>query len=155
MGARPVGVRVVIDTNVVVSTLVFESDRFTWLRAAWRTGEVVPVVSRETVAELMRVLAYPKFQLDEAEIAELLSDYLPFAEIAPGQIAPSQGAPEQLDEAMRVADPHDQPFVDLAVHAQVEVLVSGDAHLLALADKGDLRVMTPAKFRIWWTNRTG
>jgi len=31
----------------------------------------------------MRVLAYPKFQLDEAEIAELLSDYLPFAEIVP------------------------------------------------------------------------
>ena len=96
----------------------------------------------------MRVLAYPKFQLDEAEIAELLSDYLPFAEIVPGQVAP-----EQLGETLRVADSHDQPFVDLAVHARVEVLVSRDAHLLALADKGDLRVMAPAEFRTWWANR--
>lgn len=149
MGAGPVGrsqgrhrhERRGIDVGV-------PNDRFSWSRAAWRTGEVVPVVSRETVAELMRVLAYPKFQLDEAEIAELLSDYLPFAEIVPGQVAP-----EQLGETMRVADSHDQPFVDLAVHARVEVLVSRDAHLLALADKGDVRVMAPAEFRTWWANR--
>jgi len=146
--AASLGVRVVIDTNVVVSTLVFQGDRFNWLRTAWRTGGVVPVVSRETVAELLRVLTYPKFQLDAQEVAELLSDYLPFAEIVHGQVAP-----ERSDETMRVADPADQPFVDLAVRARVEVLVSGDAHVLALAGQAGLLVLAPAEFRSWWANR--
>jgi uncharacterized protein len=71
--------RIVFDTNVVVSTLVF-GRRLAWLRRAWASGSVVPVVCRETAEELIRVLAYPKFRLDQAERNALLQDYLPFAE---------------------------------------------------------------------------
>ena len=72
--------RAVFDTNIVISALVFGRSLF-WLRRAWASGTVVPVVCRETVAELLRVLAYPKFRLDAAERETLLADYLPFAEI--------------------------------------------------------------------------
>jgi hypothetical protein len=54
--------RAVFDTNVVVSALVF-GGRLRWLRAAWAAQAVTPVVCRETVTELLRVLAYPKFHL--------------------------------------------------------------------------------------------
>ncbi len=73
--------RVVLDTNVVISALVFGS-RLSWLRHACAAGTIRPIICRETVQELLRVLAYPKFGLDATERELLLGDYLPFAETA-------------------------------------------------------------------------
>lgn len=57
--------RVVFDTNVLVSALVFRS--LQWLVDAWQTKRVHPLVSKETVAELRRVLGYPKFGLSTGD----------------------------------------------------------------------------------------
>ena len=43
----------------------------------WQHGRCIPLVSQATAAELIRVLAYPKFKLSAAEREELLADYLP------------------------------------------------------------------------------
>ncbi len=114
------------DTNVVVSALVFAGGRSAWLRRAWAGGVLVPVVSRPTTQELLRVLAYPKFGLAPDDRAELLGEYLPFAESWPTEppLAPVQ-AP----------DPADQPFVDLRVASAAEAIVSGDVHLTLLAPR--------------------
>ena len=48
--------RAVFDTDVVLSALVF-GRRLRWLRRAWADGTVAPIVCRETVTELLRVLA--------------------------------------------------------------------------------------------------
>ena len=63
-GPRPIDspTRVVLDTSVVVSALVFEAGRLAWLRSAWRRERIKPLVSKSTVTELLRVLAYPKIQ---------------------------------------------------------------------------------------------
>ena len=118
--------RVVFDTNVVISALVF-SRRLAWLRHAWASGTVVPVVCRETVAELLRVLTYPKFRLTAAEREALLADYLPFAEIA---TLPEP--PPNLPMACRDRD--DAVFLHLAIASHADLLVSGDADLTVLAD---------------------
>ena len=55
--------RLVLDTNVLVSALQFLSGTVSWLRDAWQAQAVVPLASRDTTAELIRVLSYPKFQL--------------------------------------------------------------------------------------------
>jgi predicted nucleic acid-binding protein len=55
--------RVVLDTNVVVSALVFGTGRLAEMRIAWQGERLLPLVSKATVEELLRVLAYPKFQL--------------------------------------------------------------------------------------------
>ena len=73
--------RAVLDTNCVVSALLFAQGRLAWLRAAWGAGRIVPLVSRETTAELLRVLTYPKFRLAPAERQDLLAEFLPFAEV--------------------------------------------------------------------------
>lgn len=138
MGSQPVATRAVFDTNVVISALVFRAGRLSWLLPAWRTGELIPVVSRATVGELLKVLGYPKFQLARDEIDELLADYLPFAEAWPGPVM-SSGIP--------LADPDDAMFVDLALTAKVQLLVSGDGHLGSMGKVANLRVVTPEELR--------
>ena len=71
-------VRVVLDTNIVHSALVFGRGRAAQVREAWREGRCEPLVSKATVGELIRVLSYPKFKLDPQEQHELLGDYLPW-----------------------------------------------------------------------------
>ena len=54
--------RVVLDTNIVLSALVFGGGAAGRLRVAWQQGAVLPLASTATVQELVRVLAYPKFR---------------------------------------------------------------------------------------------
>ena len=77
--------RAVFDTNVVISALVF-GRRLVWLRHAWAAGSVIPIVCRETVAELLRVLTYPiqminverhAFGKEEVCSREVIDLYLP------------------------------------------------------------------------------
>ena len=70
--------RVVLDTNVVLSALVFGGGVAGLLRTAWQAGAFMPLVSTPTAHELVRVLAYPKFRLSAADREELLADYLPY-----------------------------------------------------------------------------
>ena len=115
--------RVVFDTNTVVSALLFEHGQLSWLRDQWRSGAVAALVSRPTIDELIRVLAYPKFDLDKTEIEALLADYLPFTNAV---TVPSQ------PQSPRCGDVNDQMFVDLAIQGQADILVTGDLVLLAM-----------------------
>ena len=72
--------RLVLDTNVLMSALVFQTSGAAWMRSAWQSYAIVPLVNRETVTELLRVLGYPKFALTEDEIQDLLTGYLPWCE---------------------------------------------------------------------------
>ena len=112
--------RAVFDTNVVVSALLFSSGSVAWLRDAWVGGSIVPVVGRDTLQELVRALAYPKFRLNLDDRDELLGDYIPYTQLTE--------TPEQHDTP-RCRDPHDQIFIDVAVSARADALVSGDRHL--------------------------
>jgi putative PIN family toxin of toxin-antitoxin system len=136
-----VTIRVVLDTNVLVPALLFENGRLAWLRHSWQTGAIRPVLTESSARELIRVLAYPKFQLTRPAIDQLLGDVLPWCETNAGPVEPCRH---------QVRDPKDQVFLDLALMAGVPVLVSGDADLLALKNQlHPLLILTPAEFRIW------
>lgn len=130
--------RVVLDTNVVSSALLFGSGRLSALRAQWQAARVLPLVSKSTVQELLRVLAYPKFRVNAAERDELLADYLPYAETVTATDALS-GLPE-------CRDPKDQMLLLLAQVGRADVLVTGDDDLLHLANNTALpfAICTPA-----------
>jgi putative PIN family toxin of toxin-antitoxin system len=117
--------RVVLDTNVVVTALVFGGGHGASVRAAWQGGQCVPLASTATVAELVRVLAYPKFRLRAADQAELLADYLPWVQVT------RIPAPPPRVPACR--DQDDLAFMHLAKAGRAKALVSGDKDLLALA----------------------
>jgi len=130
--------RVVLDTNVLVSALLFRAGTLSWIRAAWQTEVLQPLASPDTVTELARVLAYPKFRLDHADRETLLADYLPWCEI----VRPSG----DLD-IPECRDIHDRPFLLLARAATADALVTGDGDLLALAEVFPVPIMTPASLR--------
>ncbi len=118
-------VRVVLDTNVVLSALVFGSGAAGRVRRAWQQGVLLPLASSVTVQELVRVLAYPKFRLSQPDQDELLADYLPYTETV--------RIPQPPPKVPACRDVLDEPFMHLSVVGKAQVLVSGDRDLLAIA----------------------
>lgn len=119
--------RAVIDTNLVLSALVFAHGRLSPLRRAWQDGLCQPLVSSATAAELIRVLAYPKFKLSTEDRRELLADYLPYCTTV--------RMPTRLPATPDCRDKFDLPFLQLAVTGKADYLVTGDQDLLNLADQ--------------------
>jgi putative PIN family toxin of toxin-antitoxin system len=126
-------IRVVIDTNLLVSALVFGGN-MARLRFAWQGDRFIPLASKATVTELMRVLAYPKFKLTRTDQEDLLADYLPFCETVL--------MPEQLPVIPQCRDPFDEPFLILALVGCADYLVTGDHDLLCLADSFTCPIVT-------------
>lgn len=122
----------------MVSALVF-GRRLAWLRNAWASRLLVPVVSRQTTAELLRVLTYPKFRLTAADRTALLEDYLPYAEI----VAMPAEAPAT---PIQCRDRDDVVFLALAIIAQTP-LISGDADLSILKASAPIEVLSVAELR--------
>lgn len=118
-------VRVVLDTNVVLSALVFGGGAAGRVRRAWQQGALLPLASIATVQELVRVLAYQKFRLSQADQDELLADFLPYTETVRIPFLPP------FVPVCR--DVLDAPLMHLAVAGKAQVLVSGDRDLLAIA----------------------
>lgn len=131
--------RLVLDTNVLLSALLFRSAAMTWLRTAWQSETILPLVSRDTVSELLRVFAYPRFGLTAPDRDDLLADYLPWCETVTIPVPP----PVTPD----CRDPLDQPFLVLALAGRADALVTGDRDLLALADAFPVPILTPADMK--------
>lgn len=139
MGTVAVTRRLVLDTNMLVSALLFQNGHLAWLRRSWQSRRISPLLCRATTDELLRVLTYPKFRLDQNEIMALLGDLLLYAETVDQPMPPP--------EAHRCRDPDDQVFVDLLVATGADALVTGDSDLLAVAAQSDLPILTPAQLR--------
>jgi putative PIN family toxin of toxin-antitoxin system len=126
--------RVVLDTNVLVSALLFPAGSLSWLREQWQSRVVLPLVSHATTAELTRVLSYPKFRLTDDEREDLLADYLPWCETV--IVSKPPAVPECRDFS-------DRPFLELALAGKADALVTGDDDLLALASVFSVPILTP------------
>ena len=136
---RPVSPpRLVLDTNVVLSALLFSSRSLTWLRHEWQAKTIQPLASRDTAMELIRVLAYPKFRLTEDDREDLLGAILPRCETVT--------VPEGI-EVPEFRDPLDRSYLELAVAAEADWLVTGDKDLLDLATIFSVPIVTPATLR--------
>ena len=132
--------RLVLDTNVVLSALLFHAGALSWLRGAWRSGRLRPLASRDTTAELLRVMAYPKFSLTAAERRDLLDDYLPCCETVT--------LPDLPPVVPECRDPFDRPFLELALAGRADALITGDADLLALAASFAVPILSPAALKM-------
>ncbi len=124
-----------LDPNVLLSALLFSSGSLAWLRRAWQSETILPLVSQATALELIRVLSYPKFRLSDEEREDMLADYLPWCETVivsdPPDVPPCR-------------DPFDRPFLELALTGKADASVTGDEDLLALAQEFPVPILTPA-----------
>jgi uncharacterized protein len=130
--------RVVLDTNVVLSALLYAQTRTAALRRAWHGGLCRPLVSQVTTAELVRALGYPKFNLTPGDQGELLADYLPYCVAV--------RVPAKPPRTPRCRDPLDVPFLQLALVGKADFLITGDRDLLALTGQFLCPILTPGEW---------
>lgn len=137
MGKGPKEIkRVVLDTNVLTSALLFKG-RTSRIVNLWRKGKIVPVMSKETFDELRRVLEYPKFSLSQREIRAIVEEeILPFFEVV-----------EVSKPIERVAkDPDDDKFIACAIAGKAAFVVTGDKALWNLGTYKSVRICHVSDF---------
>lgn len=116
----------VLDTNVVLDCFAFDGPLAKPLADAVRAGELRVITTEECLAELERVLAYPKLKLDDAGRARGLERFRALAEVVPQLV---------VADVPRCKDRDDQKFLDLAAAERVQYLFSRDARVLATRTK--------------------
>ena len=131
--------RAVMDTNVLVSGVLWRGVPFELLRWAEKNSLVI-YTSLEILAEVHRVLHYPKFQ-----------QYIDNQQTSPGELfakIASLCTIIQVDQVVKgvCSDADDEKFLSCALAANVEVLVSGDRHLLNLVQYQSVRILTAREF---------
>ncbi len=128
--------RAVLDPNVILSGLLSPGGNAAQLLRAWEGGEFELIVSVALLEELGRALGYSKLRrrIPEEEAGRVLQWLSESATVA--------GDPT-IEAPVRSADPGDDYLIALASSAQA-ILVSGDKHLLDLADQ--IPVLEPAGF---------
>jgi putative PIN family toxin of toxin-antitoxin system len=125
--------RIVCDTNVLVSGLLFGGN-CRLIIALVSEGRVDGFTSSALLAELEGVLLRPKFCLGASQV-EAIIDLVrqTFLSVAP------------LDAVMAVPDdPDDDTVLEVAVAAAADIVVSGDDHLLRLGEFQGIRIVSPA-----------
>jgi putative PIN family toxin of toxin-antitoxin system len=129
------GLRVVLDTNVLVSGLAYPASVPGCIVGSWRRGGLDVVLSKYILDEMVRVL--PRLSSNKrspAEIRDLADSFLFMAEIVePGG---------EVDAALR--DKSDGPVLGTLLAAKADYLITGDKDLLTLA--GRYPIVTPAVF---------
>ena len=124
--------RVVLDTNILVSALLFKGD-LARIVDLWKKGKIIPVLSRETFAEFEAVLEYPKFSLTRQEIKVIIEEeFLPYFEVI--EIT------EDVEGICRDTD--DDKFIACAVFASADFIVTGDKDLLDMGKYKSVKIIS-------------
>lgn len=136
MGKKTSLKRVVLDTNVLISSLLFAgiSKR---LAELWQSGVIELLASGSMIREYTRVLAYPKFKLSEEESLSLLrEEVLPFV------------TPVKVFKVLPIIkeDPSDDEFLACALAGKADAIISGDKHLLNLENYREIPILNVREF---------
>jgi putative PIN family toxin of toxin-antitoxin system len=127
--------RVVLDTNVLVSGLAYPESVPGRILSAWQQGGLDVVLSRHILDEMVRVLPrLSRIKMSPAEFRDLADSFMFLADI----VEPSN----EPDETLR--DNNDQAVLGTLRAAQADYLITGDKDLLALANR--YAIVTPAVF---------
>lgn len=133
-------IRVVLDTNVLVSAFISTHGPSRHIFKAWRKGEFELTTSAPLLGELNRVLhrrhVQEKYRLREADILA----YLGLLRI--------RGTLVAIPPLVRpiCSDPSDDRLLACAVIAQASYLVTGDKEVLLLDRVGAAQIVTPRTF---------
>jgi putative PIN family toxin of toxin-antitoxin system len=109
-------VRVVVDTNVVVSGLIQRLGNPGRVLTLVRLGRIVPVYDARILAEYREVCGRPRLRLAAGDVDQLLEDVARCGERI-------EGAPPA---AFRLPDLDDQPFLDVALASRSDAIVTGN-----------------------------
>ncbi len=129
--------RVVLDTNVLISALITSGTPPDGLYRAWLRGEIELVTSTAQIAEIADVVSRPHLQqfIDADEAEDILDNIDSYAFV--------------LDDPPQVnlsPDPRDNPILAAAIAGDADLIISGDKkHLLGLAEIEGIPIVTARK----------
>jgi putative PIN family toxin of toxin-antitoxin system len=131
--------RVVIDTNVLVSAIILPHSHVGPILIYLRRGAYIPLYHTDTLDELIRVLARPRIRTkyhitdnDTRTVVDLL--------LLRGELV------DTIEQIVICRDPKDDVFLSVALAGQADVLVTGDSDLLSLNPFRGIPILTPAEF---------
>jgi len=126
--------RVVLDTNVLVSAIISDGKSRELLRRGI-TKQFSIVTSDSLLKELVIVLRRPKFKTSEDEAHRIILALIRTAEVA------------SVKSKIRAAkeDPKDDMVIETAYDGSADIIVTGDSHLLALENFRGIKITTVEK----------
>ena len=134
--------RVVLDTNLIISRYLSPGGRVARLFDLWESGAFEVLASEAMLDEYARALRYPHLSarhgLSESRLAEIDEA---FRELST-RVEASSVTPVVVD------DPDDDVFLACAVSGGADVLVSGDGHLRRPGAHQGIPILTPAEFLV-------
>ncbi|MGH9442554.1 MAG: putative toxin-antitoxin system toxin component, PIN family [Thermoanaerobaculia bacterium] len=135
--------RVVLDTNVLVSGLLSPQGAPGRVVDLLLTGEITPLVDDRILSEYRDVLPRPKFDLPAAGISGMLEFLESECEIIPS-------APVGI----ALPDPDDLPFLEVAISGHAESLITGNLRHFPAAIRRSLTfpIQAPAEFLRNWSS---
>jgi putative PIN family toxin of toxin-antitoxin system len=132
--------RAVLDTNVCVSGTILARGTSFEILEAWRRQAYILVASEAIIAEIERVLRYPRirdrYAVSEGDVARLVESLRADALVVPGDYEVSGVSP----------DPDDDKFLACALEAQADCVVTGDPDLLDLGRYQGVSILKPHEF---------
>lgn len=133
--------RVVLDTNQFVSSVLVKQGLPAQVLDAWRRREFLLITSPLIIAEIRSTLSYPrirrKYPLTGDDVERLVILLEQDALVVPGQGTLSGAIPD---------DPQDEIVLACAVEGQADLIVSGDHHLLNLGEYQGILIVTAREF---------
>ena len=127
--------RVVIDTNVLVSGLLSPFGPPGVIVGLIAAGRLRPCYDARILAENNEVLRRPAFPFRGNEVTALMAQIC-----AGGELITAEPLP------VRLPDPDDEPFLEVAASAIVEFLVTGNLKHFPRDRLQGVRVVSPRKF---------
>lgn len=131
--------RVVLDTNVIISATLIRGGNEDQIIRAWQRGVFELVLSPPILEEIGRALFYERLRkfrwMIDQEVAELLQA------LAQGSVVVSGRVKVKVSR-----DPDDDKFLAAAVEAEAGFVVTGDRDLLDLKSYRGVRIVRPARF---------
>ena len=132
--------RVVLDTNQHISAIIRPNGHPAQIVKLWRIGlieiAISPFILEEFEAVVHRPRIQEKYNLSGADIAGYLEALRMFAVIVPGAIT-LNAVPD---------DPDDNIIIACAIEAEVDMIISGDQHLLSLGSYQGIPIVKAVDF---------
>jgi putative PIN family toxin of toxin-antitoxin system len=127
--------KIVLDTNVLVSGIFFSGPPADILRA-WSRGKFRLVLSPEILDEYTRVSTELADKFPDIDIRRILD-----LVVVRSEVCSPAALPQQVCE-----DPHDDKFFAAALDSRAKIIISGDKHLLRVSGYQGVFVLTPRQF---------
>jgi|SRR3989344_3521156 len=127
--------KVVLDTNILVSALGWRGNP-NLIFERILNGEIELIISDKQLAEIIKVLDYPKFDFSNEQKSSFINILLEVSTLI------------KLDKIVEVVkeDPDDNIIVTSAITGKAGFIISGDEHLLKLKKFKKVKILNANDF---------